>query len=470
MHSYDSDTPFEDDDSTTSDVTVRYTSEYIEWVRTLPEAVTYEPNDERLREIAFEQEKTNAINIYVKRLQRLFFRDIRAFPKLKPALETLDKLRRGPPLNVFALPKPKIVESTKEIKQVKQYWVGSHSKFWQYALYEREPVMFEECILANIPMPLFFDIEMKVQMQEALTRSLYARWTKVVKEHLVNLGNEATELSDDQIESLITTINTVARSDFTDEECKSGLCKIESFVTQFLEAKLGLKCNFHIVSGCRKEKFSFHFVTKDLIVDSTVKSMPLLVFEIARAFQVGNLLDVVRDFDFEDDTNNANPEMRFMLRAIMLNDLVVFNEDNENQDPEVSEFTFRIADDTIFDEAVYSANHLLRAPGACKPGTAALSPVDANSPTVMVTERNFGNIFTHDDEGYRIWSNNLVTGPVADNVPCLIGMQPSDAYPRKRYWYAACNDDAIRNIDLSSYMTIRYREPRFVDIAARSPG
>jgi hypothetical protein len=51
--------------------------------------------------------------------------------------------------------------------------------------------------------------------------------------------------------------------------------------------------------------------------------------------------------------------------------------------------------DLPFDEAIYSANHLLRAPGACKAaqGVGELAPVLGETPRMLVEERGFDQIF-----------------------------------------------------------------------------
>ena len=44
----------------------------------------------------------------------------------------------------------------------------------------------------------------------------------------------------------------------------------------------------NVLTGCRPKKFSFHVIAKYIFCDSTVLTMPLLVFEIACHFSVEN--------------------------------------------------------------------------------------------------------------------------------------------------------------------------------------
>jgi hypothetical protein len=76
--------------------------------------------------------------------------------------------------------------------------------------------------------------------------------------------------------------------------------------------------------------------------------MPLVVFEIAREFAIGNTKEVL-------SRRRRDGEWRFHVRALMLESLA-----------EVEEglLLFKGFDDLPFDEAIYSTNHLLRAPGA----------------------------------------------------------------------------------------------------------
>jgi hypothetical protein len=94
---------------------------------------------------------------YVNRCQRLFEKNIRSYDKLKHALESLKTMQRGPCMHVFALRKPKVVKDSREIKQVKQYWVGTHSRFWQYASDETHPV-FSKSVLYLQYQCLYFSI------------------------------------------------------------------------------------------------------------------------------------------------------------------------------------------------------------------------------------------------------------------------------------------------------------------------
>jgi hypothetical protein len=258
-------------------------------------------------------------------------------------------------------------------------------------------------------MPLFFDIEMKtMDLSDAI--SLFDRdWESVLKLHLANLDGEVP-LSTEQIGKIVNAYKKVVTWNFSNEECRAGLGQITKFIIDFLKCNLDIDCSFYITSGCREKKLSFHLVTKDLIVDSSVKSMPLLVFEIARAFQTENLRNVVSDFDYNDSAiyespRTCTPIMTFQIRAIMLFELVVFNDDDMDTYSETKDFTFRVVDDTLFDESVYSTNHLLRAPGACKTNTSALHPVTVESQSMFSNERIFSNVFPPILQGLPVGKN-----------------------------------------------------------------
>jgi Origin of replication binding protein len=398
-------------------------------------------------------------SVYVNRCQRLFRNNVKSFAKLKAALEYLCKPYRGPSLHIFALPKPVPNAKGRLVKQVKQYWVGSHERFFAFASDENVSVLLEECIISVLPMPLFFDIEIK-QIDEETLQSLLGRdWVKVLLCHCKNIQSEVA-VDAKLAKHKYYMYRSVAVWPFTDDECKAGLVVILDFVESFLLERLHVTCNFNVVSGCRSNKLSFHLVTKDLLVDSTIKSMPLLVFEIAREFQFQNLKFVMSS----ERLDVSIPEIRFRVRAMMLFQLVHFNDDGMNNGPEVEDFTFRILDDSVFDESVYSVNHLLRAPGSCKVNTSALHPVDRNSSVMIKEERTFRNVFSPDDVGYKLWEKNLVTGQVGDMVPCLVGMKPSNAYPRSRSWISNSNKEENGRLEGSGCNNIiNYQGPLFVD-------
>jgi Origin of replication binding protein len=428
-----------------------------------PDAVVTEK--EKL-EIALQKEQEeyeclvdNEKNTYISRCQRLFRKNLKSFPKLKGALESLRVITRGASLHIFALPKPAVDCSKKQVRQVKQYWVGTLHQFFTFAADESAPVMLEECVISGMPMPLFFDIEIKQTDIEVLNTLLRRDWVKVLMCHCVNLQPEVT-IDEDTAKLVMAVYNTVAVMEFTNEECKAGLLVIVEFMERFLQERLNLSCTFNVVSGCRKNKLSFHVVTKDLLLDSSVKSMPLLVFEIARAFQIENLSHVMSCENYDD----LSHEMIFRVRALMVFELVHFNDDGMIQGPEIEDFTFRVVDDSIFDESVYSSNLLLRAPGACKATTSALHPVTVESVVMIQDERSFLKVFSPDDIGFKMWEKNLVTGYDSEYVPCLIDMKPSSAYPRSRSWYSNISKGDVSLFDYNRLEnTITYRAPVFVD-------
>ena len=82
--------------------------------------------------------------------------------------------------------------------------------------------------------------------------------------------------------------------------------------------------------------------------------MQLLVFEIARHFVVENTRWLVEHADWE-----TTQEGVFRVRALMLMSMLA----GEGVPLPTDELVFNGFDDSLFDEAVYSASHLLCAQG-----------------------------------------------------------------------------------------------------------
>ena len=112
--------------------------------------------------------------------------------------------------------------------------------------------------------------------------------------------------------------------------------------------------------------------------------------------------------------------------------------------------------DTPFDEAVYTSNHLLQAPDASMAITndvPALAPWHPGS-SCLVTSRHFSDYFSGDDNGLTSYSDHLVGSPITSTVQTLsygiAGWKPSLSYPCPRCWYAdwrgACNRVNIEHV------------------------
>jgi hypothetical protein len=105
------------------------------------------------------------------------------------------------------------------------------------------------------------------------------------------------------------------------------------------------------------------------------------------------------------------------------------------------DFYFKGFDDIPFDKAIYSTDHLLRVPGACKSGTSvgALAPVDSLESKLLVDHCNFNELFPPTDFGYNNWIaksiNSLVVEEFFEDNFVVTGWKPSLSFPRKASWY-----------------------------------
>lgn len=174
--------------------------------------------------------------------------------------------------------------------------------------------------------------------------------------------------------------------------------------------------------------------------------MPLVTFDVARKFVVHNtervLNLIANDIDnIENDVYDFNSDTRFRLKAMKLDECFKCCNDDDGG------FVFKGYNDSLFDEAIYSANHLLCAPGACKASSSfgGMMPVlDYVNGSVMSTNRIFSDMFAPCDNVFDVWKNGLVTrltnamndgvaamtDGVASNV-LIEGMTPSIAFPCK---------------------------------------
>ena len=198
--------------------------------------------------------------------------------------------------------------------------------------------------------------------------------------------------------------------------------------------------------------------------------MPLLIFEITCRFPSENMKWLFNNLTQE---KLESEEGKFQLKSLMLFECLEVENDGN--------WLFCGVNNTLFDEAVYTSNHLLRAPGVSKAITndvPALAPWHPGS-LCLVTSRRFSDYFSGDDNGLTSWSDHLVGSPVTRTVWTLsyviAGSKPSSSYLCPHRWYAnwrgACNrvniehviDMVIRNnADLP-----RYTEARKTKVAHR---
>ena len=157
----------------------------------------------------------------------------------------------------------------------------------------------------------------------------------------------------------------LAIQEFNEQQCKAGLQIIQDHIGEFLKTILPTSVadyiDMHILTGCRASKFSLHIVMKDIYCESSVLSMPLVVYKIAHSFIVQNMNWLVQNWQSASGTD----ELKFRLRVLM--PLNMTHNDYELSDPMLREdedverpsLLFTGYNDSPFDEAIYSAHHIL---------------------------------------------------------------------------------------------------------------
>jgi hypothetical protein len=341
-------------------------------------------------------------------------------------------------LSLFAHQRPIPDRGKFQVKYVKEYWLGSKIAFFRYAQMENTGVLLEEVVRADEPSPIHFDVEIKQlagTTEDALaTAQRIHGWNSLLMDHLFHLG---IPVDRQWVTSLVSAYDHVSTTPFTETECRWGLGIIREHVVSclglFVPNMTEQETEIKILTGCRRSKFSLHVLVKNVFCDSAVLTMPLLVFEVARLFVVRNSEWLARQQDVD---LLASDEGRFRLRALMLSSMA-HTDDNGHR-------LYRGYNDSPFDEAIYTANHLLRAPGACKDDktTGALAPVVGEDSPLIVSERRFCHVFpdTRLDEGFFGWVDYLVGGQFSrigtqvSNPKLLTGWRPSPAYPPTRRW------------------------------------
>ena len=205
----------------------------------------------------------------------------------------------------------------------------------------------------------------------------------------------------DILRRLCEHYTNVASGEFTEVVCRAGLDVIKESIEDCLANVDGVErsqLGMHVVSGCRSNKFSLHIVMKEVYCESPVLSMALVVFEIARRFSLDNLFWLL---DNEDEWNS--PVGLFQTHALMIKEMGQWVETDDGE----KKYTFSGYNDTPFDEAIYSKNHLLRAPGACKVSgwVGGLHPITGGESLMMRREFSFRVLFGGFD-GYACWKKH----------------------------------------------------------------
>jgi hypothetical protein len=377
----------------------------------------------------FEDEATLAQGIYENQVVCMNAVGLRRFPRQKPAL-VLARTREASSTNrqlVFAVDRPVVTHATETIKYVKEYVVGSKVQLFRYAhgFHRHGVVVFDELVPADKPTPVHFDVEIKRMpvggMDDGDWLALLESHVKVVKD---------VQYDNAKLGQIVQAYRAISSMNWTPEECAVGLEIILAHVTDVLRRLLPddvheASGEFGVLTGCRENKLSFHILVKRVYCDSTVLTMALVVFEIARLFVVDNTTWLLGC-----DLDERDAETTFRIRALMLSEMAEKNGEK---------WLFKGFDDSPFDEAIYAANHLLRAPGGCKRSTRVpgMAPVERG---VMGVERNFGKMFPETDAGLISWGRYLLSDNETSSLAARVllrGWKPSAAFPAKRRWYGA---------------------------------
>jgi hypothetical protein len=165
----------------------------------------------------------------------------------------------------------------------------------------------------------------------------------------------------------------VATMDFSEVECRAGLMVIKSHLAEQLRRCYGVDSadweeRLSVLTGCRPSKILLHVIAGGLYCDSHLLVMPLLPFEVARSFVKENLWWVLERAEAVAASHHGcqlvpedATEGRFWFRALMLVSLLA-----EREALADGRYVFAGDNDCLFDEAIYSSNHLSGGPGGCK--------------------------------------------------------------------------------------------------------
>ena len=370
----------------------------------------------------FEKKVKEAREWYQEGTRVLGFNCIRRHQRLSLALRYFHTLQNQEGVVIFARDVPIPKKKERILKFTKEYLVGNVQRFFLYGHQMKEGVNLDEVIVASKPSPLHFDIEIKKQT------SLPSHLDEALLGHVkANRGDD--EPGTDLINKVAQRYEQIAKSELSEEECVAGYKVIKDFIMTWIPGNLCCDENdISVLTGCRPSKFSLHICIQHILCDSSAVSMPLVAFEIARSFSVKNMEWVMTC----DDDQWESPEGKFRVRALMLETMGEMG---------LSAFLYKGFDDTPFDEAIYSKNHLLRAAGACKVNsmTDALAPVDQQEPKMMNRGGDFSELFPQNNDGLALWLKHLICAPqkteILKEYYLLHRWRPSVAFPSKRRWF-----------------------------------
>ena len=397
---------------------------------------------------------------------------LRTHPRFGGARDhVLNNRGRQPGNNVFAHDIPTLGSpGSSELAYSKGYFTGSYPCAYRYlsstSLYQ-DGCLMDEMVPGDIPTRLFFDLELKrffAQHGSGSSPTTESMVSGVLRAHVAAVCEYSTvSASEELIHDLARQHMRVRGLELTEEECVAGCDIMREFIAMTLAVLLGRDVHgtdeptthMAVTSRCRRDKFSLHVVMTQVFSDRVSRSMPLVVFELARAFTMFNttrLLTAGFPSQFW-----SSPAGTFHLRCLMVSSM----QDDQHR--------FKGYNDTIFDEGVYSAGHLLAAPGTVKAGQdLPLSPVGGDRP-LMVKSTPFRLLFPLASEWRKFTiagSGNPMTQAFDDLPYLLSGWTTRGCYPRKHAHAAAARNHYYRESEhrTSFHLVPEKGKPRYREL------
>ena len=166
---------------------------------------------------------------------------------------------------------------------VKEYLVAPSKRVFQFAQTWDNGVWLDEVIKSDRSCRVFFDIEIKLGQFTSIPE------TDILREHVNGLGVDHTE---DDLATVVEAYRWDVRDIFTEKLCLTRINVLLDYICccfgDILHDAPDETLQINVLTGCCPKNFSFHVIAKYIFSDSTVLTMPLLVFEIAHRFSVEN--------------------------------------------------------------------------------------------------------------------------------------------------------------------------------------
>lgn len=325
------------------------------------------------------------------------------------------------------------------LKWAKAYYAGGEKMIYDSLLcIERRAnggLCYDEMLTGFIPLPIVMDLEIKKRSsalydkEEEHFKELYrCDVSEVLKKHFLRTMQHYSATEQDRelkfaehdgdlnldafCGRLAILYKRESVCDFKQPVCRQGLIATTKHIRHFLKYVIGdsnpnmldtvarsvergdierpltnVHSSMSILTGCRPGKFSLHVMMDYVYCESVNLSMPLLVYEIARWWTRSNTRWLVKSYCHKWRNNdNLDPETVFRIRALMVEDMLEAK----------SGLKFKAYKDTLFDEAIYSANHLMRGVFSRKSGSVG------NTLVPVLDEYPFNYpIMVHDDSAWR---------------------------------------------------------------------